>query len=284
MYLIGSRAAGHYLDREVKPDADWDFVSEVRTDKCREYEFSPLGDAHLAVCREYYDGEIVKTPHGEAKVVNPVGLMLIKRSHLHRPLNFAKHIRDYHKLHSLFGNQIDGRYKELLANLTKITKEKYGDRTPSLKKSKREFFDDYVTKYYEHDDIHYATCYYNEPIYEKLKPDPDMVWCSRKLWNDLAHDDKIRCVREEAYTIALERYIIPKMKTGETPPPAKFSFYWSLERICTTLTSGWFRDFAIDNWLEISQYDIDFVAKFERNIDGSQKRHLINESVGINDY
>lgn len=266
MYLIGSRAAGKHLNRKIKEDTDWDFVSESRTDRCKEFEFSPLGEAHLEICREYFDGEIVKTPYGEAKVVNPVGLMLIKRSHIHRPINFAKHIRDYHQLFTLFGHRIDARYRELLKNLTKITKEKFGDRTPSLKKKKDEFFDDYVEKHYDHDSIHYATCYYDVPIYERLKPDQDLVWCSKKLWDNLTHLDKVRCVREETYAIALERYIIPKQKRNELPPPAKFAFYWALERVCTTLTSGWFRDFAIDNWPEISQYDTDFLEKFEWNL------------------
>jgi hypothetical protein len=63
-----------------------------------------------------------------------------------------------------------------------------------------------VTKKYEHDDIHYATCYGERPIYEELQTNSENVWCSRKLWDDLPHEKKVNCIREEAFVIAIERF------------------------------------------------------------------------------
>jgi hypothetical protein len=43
--------------------------------------------------------------------------------------------------------------------------------------------------------------------------------------------------------------------------PAKLAFYKSVNKICTTLCSGWFRSYAIDNYTEV--LDMFDAAKFE---------------------
>src|SRR2546423_7816333 len=55
--------------------------------------------------------------------------------------------------------------------------------------------------------------------------------------------------------IALERYLIPMVsKNQET------SYQSALVRICTTLTKGWFRRFAIDNYPRLSNLDKDLLS------------------------
>ena len=55
--------------------------------------------------------------------------------------------------------------------------------------------------------------------------------------------------------IALERYLIPMVsKNQET------SYNLALVRICTTLTKGWFRQFAIDNYPQLSNLDKDLLS------------------------
>ena len=55
--------------------------------------------------------------------------------------------------------------------------------------------------------------------------------------------------------IALERYLIPMVsKNQET------SYKLALARICTTLTKGWFRQFAIDNYPRLSNLDKDLLS------------------------
>ena len=55
--------------------------------------------------------------------------------------------------------------------------------------------------------------------------------------------------------IALERYLIPMIsKNHET------SYHLALVRICTTLTKGWFRQFAIDNYPRLSNLDKDLLS------------------------
>src|SRR3954471_14591001 len=55
--------------------------------------------------------------------------------------------------------------------------------------------------------------------------------------------------------IALERYLIPMIsKNQET------SYHSALVRICTTLTKGWFRQFAIDNYPRLSNLNKDLLS------------------------
>ncbi|UZO06860.1 uncharacterized protein OCT59_027165 [Rhizophagus irregularis] len=62
-------------------------------------------------------------------------------------------------------------------------------------------------------------------------------------------------MKEEAMVIALERYLIPKiLKDQET------SYSSAFIRICTSLTKDWFRQFAIDNYLRLSNLDKDLLS------------------------
>src|SRR5690606_12259495 len=102
-------------------------------------------------------------------------LYITKRSHVWRPIKFSKHIRELQLIKDFLGEVLEwpitAHGEVLLKERTKLTREKYGHRAPSLNKSNEEFFDDFVTKYYIHDDLHKVVAYYDEPIYERLKND-----------------------------------------------------------------------------------------------------------------
>lgn len=113
--------------------------------------------------------------------------------------------------------------------------------------SKDAFFDDAVPKVYEHDYLHELFAFYDKPLYTRLLRDDSLAWCEKEQWDELDHADKIKCVQEEVYVIAFERFIIPKAFDFN----ARIAYNRALNKVCTTLYSGWFRDFAIDNYLEI---------------------------------
>jgi hypothetical protein len=263
IYLYGSRALNHWYPKQfsIKDNTDWDIITDEGFTTIRgTIDVSEHINYAMDVCEHYGSCTYLESPIGKVCVVTPPGLMLFKRSHLHRPIGFDKHIIHYNFLKKELGQQLN-YYYSLLSCLTQATKDKYGDRTPSLNKSKKEFFDDYVSKVYDHDSIHYATCYGERPIYEELKTDNDKVWCSKDKWDKLSCELRIKCVREEAFTIAIERFLLVKKNY-----PPLFAFSKAVEKICTTLTSGWFRDFAIDNWPEVMDYgSYDFYGKFLAN-------------------
>lgn len=193
-------------------------------------------------------------------------LYSMKRSHRHFPRQWHKHIADYHLLKKMVGGV------DIWENITKQreaeTKERFGLKTPSLNKKTEEFFDDTVSnKVFIHDEIHAVMAHYDAPLYERIKVDPNLVKCSKEKFYALTEQERIECVLEEAYVIALERAIIPMLFSGGPLATADKAIQWSLMRICTTLTSGWFRDYATENYPAIyGAYSREYVDKFLRAV------------------
>jgi hypothetical protein len=194
-------------------------------------------------------------------------LYAIKKGHIIYPSkDWDKHIHDLHILKTIIYSekfQNVEHYNDTLPKLIKLhrksTQERYNLTTPRLKGvSKEEFFDDYVTKYYEHDWLHTLVAHKDKPMYSYMQKD-DTVECHKDLWNDnFTHINKIQCVLEESYVIAMERWLIPMLKGVTTNTlvrmTPRIAFKQALQKVCTTLCSGWFREFAIDNYFEIWRY------------------------------
>ena len=278
--LTGSAALNHHLCKPCNPKSDIDFIASEEDlnkiglsfdgkDSIRSFDKVEFINRELLNNDKFY-GSIEYFPFSykdEFKFCYSVAtieeLYIQKRSHLFRPIKFSRHILEFQKIKDFMCEPLNSEQELILKERIKLTKEKFGDRTPSLMKSNDDFFNDKVTKYYVHDDIHRAVAYYDKPIYERLKRDPELAKCEKDLWLQLSHADRVKCVQEECFVIALERYIIPNLIEGIRHMPPEFAFYKSLERVCTTLCSGWFRDFAIDNWKEITKYNVDFLEKFK---------------------
>lgn len=278
--LTGSAALNYHLYQSCNPKSDIDFITGEEDLKKIGLSFNGKDSVRAFDNVEFINRDLLNNNRfiggpeffpfsykGEYKfgygVASIEELYIQKRSHLFRPIKFARHIQEFQKIKEYMSWNLNEEQELTLKERIKLTKEKYGDRTPSLMKTNDDFFNDKVTKYYVHDDIHRAVAYYDEPIYERLKRDPKLAKCEKDLWLQLSHADRVKCVQEECFVIALERYIIPSLIEGKRHIPQNFAFYNALERVCTTLTSNWFRDFAIDNWKEITQYNVDFLEKFK---------------------
>jgi hypothetical protein len=201
-------------------------------------------------------------------------LLSIKRSHRHYPIQFDKHIRDYSLIKTVMP-------VDILSNITKIreqeTAERYGKlKTPSLNKSSKDFFTDNVSnRVFIHDDIHRIMAYYDTPMYEYYSVGDGTVKCSKEKFYRLHCIDQIKGVLEEAYVIALERILIPMIYSGGPLSNTDTAFKWALMRICTTLTSGWFRDFATENYKQIyDYYDRKFPEKFFDAVDAGEIKRI----------
>lgn len=255
--LIGSRALQYWIpEYKYCLGKDWDFIGEQTVEvpegdriEIHSIDFLNNKDA-LSFCR-----------YG---VCDLQGLTLIKRSHLWRDYQFDKHITQYHKhlLPNSYG--ITGK-EDFLVERIKLTKEAFKQGNPSLKQSNEDFFDDAVDKVYDHDWLHELYAYQNKPMYEKLKkPDHlDQAWCEKDLWLNLTKEDQYKCVAEECYVIATERFLVSK----QFDYPYKLAYIKALNKVCTTLTSGWFRDFAIDNYPNIyNLYDENKIQLVKRKL------------------
>ena len=139
--------------------------------------------------------------------------------------------------------------------------ETYDYKHPKLNVSKDDFFkkDEGVTYVYDHDSIHEAVKRYDRPAYTYFKPENSQVLCDRAMFEASSREIQLASVVEEATVLALERSQIP-FKDQVTP---KWSFDMALMKVCTSITSGWWRSFAWEHYDEVQAlYDENYVAKF----------------------
>ena len=188
-------------------------------------------------------------------------LFSVKCSHIHMPtklVKFRKHIQDYQWLLEQVGSDT---LSEITTEHFKHNEEVAGRKlkTPKLAKDSQKFFKESsgpVEYRFIHDDIHDIMAHYAKPLYTRMQwKGTKSAMCHKVLWDEFSFEDKCRTVLEEAYVIALERKLIPyhfdKTKQEWQPETA---LDWSLMRICTNLCSGWFRQFACDNYKQIREF------------------------------
>jgi len=243
--LIGSRAiAYHDPSFSLKKDADWDVVSPHPIEGTEHHRLDFLNNADI---EQFATDNVIKFNGSELRVVSMKGLALIKRSHLWRDLGFQKHITHYHKFLKHHAIEITEKDKDFLDVRMELSRREFSQHIISLKKSKDEFFDDAVVKVFDHDYIHTLVAFTEKPMYVRMLEDGEQVFCSKEKWEKFTVEEKNFCVAEEAYTIAIERFMVPK----DWKYPSKMAFMKSLDKVCTTLCSGWFRDWAIDHYPEV---------------------------------
>lgn len=214
---------------------------------------------------EVCDGELSGVFGEKYAVLNLVYQMLTKRSHLTYPVHFEKNMDDYQLLKAYLGDiqrdHLMGEYYDLRSN---EAKNRYKQKTPKLNVTTEDFFSSKlpVEAYFVHDDLHELMAHHDRPVYTMMQKDASKAWCEKDMFFELPYEYRVQAVQEEAYVIALERYIIPQH--GDYCKDSFECYKSALKRICTTLTSGWFRDFAIENYQEaVSRYDSEFVNKFK---------------------
>lgn len=209
----------------------------------------------------------------DVQIADPAVLVAVKKSHINLPISWWKHIMDYHKLKALKPVMTEEHNKAWAMRRVE-SETRWGKMPkPNLMVSNEEFFgksQKIVNRTFIHDDLHLSTCFYERPLYEKLKTDQTLAWCDKKLFVALSHEDQVKCVQEEAFSIALERKVIPAIN-AEMAYTSELAFRHAVERIGTTLTSGWFREFTQENALEILNHGVDYVGKFLAYLDKRDK-------------
>jgi hypothetical protein len=137
---------------------------------------------------------------------------------------------------------------EWLPLLKEREKETYTYRHPDLNQPKAGFFSrDGLTYVWDHDDVHRAVAAPLQPAYRAYMKDGAEVACDRVRFEALALDHRLRGVAEEAMVLAIERSLVP-YPGMKTPTEA---FTYALQKVCTSITSGWFREFAWEHYDEV---------------------------------
>lgn len=193
-------------------------------------------------------------------------LYALKMSHryLRNSPHFLKTMQDIHYLRKLAGAA-----GEAMVNspwFKQREEETYTYAHPKLDVSKGEFFDDSVGYVYDHDSIHQAIALGMNPAYTYyMKDGAEVMTCKEKFFAG-TNVMRLHGVYEEACVLALERSQVPH----NFSPSPRYSFELALMKVCTSITSGWFREFAWENYQKVLDlYEVlgedDYIQRFKRN-------------------
>lgn len=247
--IFGSTAAKYWFPDFREPQ-DLDLISKSgKNERKEQHYWVPT-----------FDEIIARNSHPQ--YLDAQHLITIKSAHLGWDIHWRKTFNDI-----LFFKQKGLRmdpilYKKLVKDFTKI----HGKRWASLKmKDSSSFFMDKVNRKYNHDKLHEVVAVYERPLYERILKNPETksVECSKEKFDKLSENDKILLVREEIWVTALERFLIPSNFTyGDN-----LSYFNSFKKLVTTMSSGWFKEWIIDNVeLIYKNNDWNFISKTKQYI------------------
>ncbi|CAB4415836.1 unnamed protein product [Rhizophagus irregularis] len=208
----------------------------------------------LKLCHNIEDKTILPLLSNYLCIVAPLKILeALKTSHIYWPGDFYKNISDLHLLRIL----LDYNKVSPIQPLCSPQRDELIELMLKTRIKETEIIRDnlFVQTRVPHDDLHELVKYGDHPIYQGLKDDQSRAWIKKSLFEKLDYQTKINCVKEEAMAIALERYLIPMISNNQ-----ENSYKLALIRICTTLTKGWFRQFAIDNYPRLANLDKDLLS------------------------
>lgn len=189
-------------------------------------------------------------------------LFAIKTSHryLKNSPHFWKNLLDYHLMKNM-GAKIDPSYKDFLKLREKET---YNYSHPKLNTSKDNFFrDDQVSYTYDHDSIHQAVKHLDRPAYTFFQKEGAEVACDKNKFFSCSREIQLYSVVEESSVLAIERSLVPFPKKWSLRKAWHFAF----SKVCTSISSGWWREFAYENALDcLKLYSDSYWNKFENGL------------------
>lgn len=190
-------------------------------------------------------------------------LEAILSSHIYHPKDFTKYISQLGRLRSYLRTTISppmvwkrsSEMETFLIQRRKATDERLGMVPAShitMKDQTNETFLDskklVIQTFLPHDDIHERVKLGKTAMHHRIRKDLSKPMCDEGLFQALHPSEQLQCVQEEAMTIALERYLLTNDMELEQEQSA---YEKALVRVCTTLTKGWFREFAVDHYQDL---------------------------------
>lgn len=303
LLVIGSRALEHHglIGYDDIKNSDWDFIAdeadwdafkgrmlgaevEVQNEDVRAFKCMHNG-------REtYFEAYIVKNwGNNEAQTsseklldyayehckedrlsklywATPDICLAIKLSHRFKKNNpfFRKTMQHIRFLRNK-GYGIEKNHK-LTEIMLQRQKETLSYNHPKLDVSKNTFFNDTIYTL-DHDSIHRAVALADRPAYTFYMKDGSEVMTSREKFEALPEAIKLAGVYEETCVLALERSQVPNNFQNVS---SEHSFMMALEKVCTSITSGWFREYAWENYHKVvHMYKTlgvnDYIERFKKN-------------------
>ncbi|UAW53610.1 hypothetical protein QGX15_gp085 [Pseudomonas phage psageK4e] len=256
-----------------------------------EFELAWEGTSALLLLQQYgLHNHVWKPEIGPVPAIND-DLYMIKMCHRYKrnSPHFLKTMSDIKFLREKCGPDVDKWLSVVSVNQSIIKlreAESYDYAHPRLNVSSRDFFNgDGVNYVYDHDSIHEAValnwCLGPKPAYTFYMKDGSEVMTSKAKFFSVDESIRLEGVYEESCVLALERSQIPHGLGKEGGPSARWSFEMALMKVCTSITSGWFREYAWENYQKVLDLynelgENDYIERFNRN------NHLLKPYTGEN--
>lgn len=204
-----------------------------------------------------------KTTNDVVADLNVLYMLKLSHKYLRNSPHFIKTRSNIRDMEKMGANILDPKLKEILALREKET---YNYAHPILDQPKNSFFQDEVGYIYDHDTIHESIAVKGVPAYKNYMKDGAEVMVDKDKFFSLDEETKLLGVYEETCVLALERCLIP-FEFNNRP---KDAFIAALIKVCTSITSGWFREYAYVSFYDvIAMYrkfgEEDFVEKYKNN-------------------
>ncbi|BDU12093.1 hypothetical protein [Escherichia phage phiWec179] len=216
-----------------------------------EYDIAQPGDSTDALI-QYIKENADHLPRIGYDVVAPLDVLyLLKMSHRFKKdsPHFLKTMKDIH-----FMRNLGAKIPEELEDTYKLRqKESYNYGHPNLNVKSKDFFKgDEVPYVYDHDSLHRVLAVMEEPAYTNYLKDGNEVMTSKDKFYAVDETTRLLGVLEESLVLASERCLIPfnYSVTG------KKAFLMALTKVCTSITSGYFREYAYEKFFLVCKvYD-----------------------------
>lgn len=296
MLLIGSRAVKYHYSDARNPN-DYDFIATTKetesflknfnwkdvsthnkkkralvklNGKGKTFEFDLVEHYESSEIiytkdssRLYYDDEL----NFAYKIANPKTLFLLKKSHITYNIHWWKNIYDYLYVKSKLQNdQLNNWQNEAFYLRFNEIKKRSKRKDINFDVSNSDFFkrsEKFVNRVIEHDSLHYATCFYDKPLFLMAKEDTKKAALSPdKIWK-MPHKLIIQMIQEEIMALSLERFIIPSLLKKENFDD-KMAYVKTAGKMVYNYLPDFLRFYAADHFLEFVMPPNDYVTSFLR--------------------
>lgn len=260
----------HHPEHKTIPinETKWKkYVYDVEGIPCEFEIVTPDSTTEMIVSLVHHDKDTIELGNGDL-IPSLDFLFTLKKTHryLKNSPHFWKNLLDYHKM-KMMGAKVRPEWKKFFK---RRQKETYNYSHPKLNVKKEDFFvDDFYI--FMHDDVHEAICLLDKPAYRYYMKENAEVDCDKQKFFSLPEQYRINGVIEEACVLAIERSLVPH-PNAMTP---KQAWMFAFMKISTSITSGWFREYAYENAFDIiKQYPEDYWNRFQQAVKDGKVRHV----------
>lgn len=295
MILIGSRALAYHIDigRDFNDTDILGTYEEVMAyvKACKAKVFYPIKEGRKMFIKDTYgyiiEADIAWEDSIEAKlqdfimadpgtVYDEVSDMYIPSFNLlymlkmsHRYLKDSAHFEKTRKDILLMRKCGAVLQEDHLVFYAQRMKDTYVYSLPKLNTTKEDFFNESKTGVvytWQHDSIHEAVKHLDQPAYQYYAGGE--VWSDMRVFQALPESIKLLGVLEEALTLAAER---SQLAFPDNEIDVKWSFDKALEKVCTSITGGKFREFAWESYDKVqalySGVGYDYMERVRKGIE-----------------